>query len=267
MLTDICQRFTERRESRRPAGELIKTSAYDVEPIDAATAKAFVEKHHYAGTCSSTAHPFALYQRGELAGVSVFGPPPSMNAHRKVFPTLDTDEAVTLGRFVLVDSVPGNGESYFIARCFDQLAARGIVGVESCSDPEPRQGLDGTLVHRGHIGTIYQATNGVYVGKTNHATLRLLPDGTVFNNRASGKACRGEQGRAYAVAQLVKWGATPPADGEPLKAWIRYWRPRITRKFRHRGNHRYVWSLDAKRAHEFISKYGPTRQYPKFGGV
>lgn len=181
MITDICQRWTERRESRRPAGETIKTSAYDVEPIAPDAARAFVRAHHYAGSCAPPAHPFALYQRGELAGIACFGPPPSMNAHRAVFPRLGTREAVTLGRFVLLDAVPGNGESWFIARCFDLLRQRRIVAVESCSDPESRESLDGRKVFRGHIGTIYQSTNGVYVGKTNDATLRLLPDGTVYS--------------------------------------------------------------------------------------
>lgn len=265
MIADFCQRFTERRESRRPAGETIRTSEYDVAPIAGRAARAFVQQHHYAGTCSPTAHPFALYRRGELGGIAVFGPPASANAHRRFFPTLEAPEAVTLGRFVLVDSIPGNAESYFIARCFDLLAERGVVGVESCSDPVPRE-ANGTLVHRGHIGTIYQATNGVYVGKTNPATLRLLPDGTVLSNRATGKVVRGERGAAHAVSQLVAHGAVAPGPGEDMATWLRTWRKRLTRKLRHTGNHRYLWSLDRARRYEFIPKYGPRLAYPKFGG-
>lgn len=266
MIADFCQRFTERRESRRPAGETIRTSEYDVEPIDGATARAFVMRHHYAGTCSPTAHPFALYRHGQLGGVAVFGPPASTNAHRRYFPTLEAHEAVTLGRFVLVDSIPGNAESYFTARCFDLLGGRGVIGVESCSDPVPREDAEGKLVHRGHIGTIYQATNGVYVGKTNPATLRLLPDGTVLSNRASGKVVRGERGHAHAVGQLVRFGADAPAPDEDLTAWLRRWRKRLTKALRHTGNHRYLWSLDRTRRDEFIPKYGPRLAYPKFGG-
>lgn len=264
MQTDLCQRFTLRRESRRPAGEVIDPRAYDVEPIDPDVAKAFVERHHYAGTCSPTAHTFGLFQRGEHAGTAVFGPPPSMNAHRAVFPTLDTDLAVTLGRFVLVDSVPGNGESWFLARCFELLRARGVVGVESCSDPQPRASCDGRIIHKGHIGTIYCATNGHYVGKTNPATLRLLPDGTVLSNRASGKLARGERGNSHPVSQLVAAGAVPPIAGEDLLAWLRYWRPRLTRKMRHHGNHRYMWCLDKRRRREVLS--APALPYPKMGG-
>jgi hypothetical protein len=57
-------------------------------------------------------------------------------------------------------------------------------------------------VLRGHVGTIYQATNGHYIGRTNPSTLRLLPDGTCYSNRTSGKLAQGDIGRRYAAAQL-----------------------------------------------------------------
>jgi hypothetical protein len=113
-----------------------------------------------------------------------------MAAHRAVFPSLTIREALTLGRLVLLDSVPGNGESWFLARCFELLRTTGIIAVESCADPEPRTTTSGAIVLRGHVGTIYQATNGHYVGKTNPCTLRLLPDGTCYSNRTSGKRTR-----------------------------------------------------------------------------
>jgi len=261
MIADTCQRWELGRESRRPAGELIRTSEYEVVPLDPVTAKAFVETHHYSGSCSPTAHPFGLLRRGDLSGAAVFGPLPSMNAHRAVFPTLSTTEAVTLGRLVLLDSVPGNGESYFIARCFDLLRERGIAAVESCADPQPREAADGRRVHRGHIGCVYQATNGRYVGRTNAATLRLLPDGTAFSNRTSGKLARGERGASYAGAELVDWGAKPLREGEDALAWLRYWRPRLTRAMRHHGNHRYLWALDKRRRREILT--AAALPYPK----
>lgn len=262
MIVNACQRWTERRASRRPAGEPIRTSAYEVASMDAGEAKAFVERHHYAGTASPPAHPYGLYRGGNLVGVALFGPLPSMNAHSAVFPTVSTTEAVTLGRFVLLEDVPGNGESWFASRCFDLLAAEGIAAVESCADPEPRSTADGKLVHRGHLGIIYQATNGRYVGRTNPSTLRLLPDGTVLSNRASGKIVRGEQGRGYASAQLERWGAAPLQPHEDPVAWLRHWRALLTRPMRHRGNHRYLWCLDRRRRRDVLA--AAALPYPKF---
>jgi hypothetical protein len=207
MIVDCVQRWTERRAWRRPAGEVIRTSAYDVEAIASATeARDFVVRHHYAASASSPAHRYGLYCRGSLVGVALFGPPPSMNAHRSVFPTLSPREAVTLGRLVLIDAVPGNGESWFVARCFERLRSKGIVAVESCADPVPRTTASGSIVHRGHIGTIYCASNGHYVGRTLPSTLRLLPDGSCFSQRSSSKISQSDIGRRYAAGQLERWG-------------------------------------------------------------
>lgn len=246
MITDTVQRWTERRESRRPAGELIRPADYEVAPIgSAAEARAFIERHHYAGTASSTAHRFGLYRRGALVGVALFGPPSSMAAHHKVWPALGLDEAVTLGRVVLLDEVPGNGESYFGASCFRLLRERGVVAIESCADPEPRTDERGRQVFRGHLGTIYCALNGRHVGRTRAATLRLLPDGTVLSNRAAGKLARA---------------------GEDALAWLRLWRARLTRPMRHRGCFRYVWCLDRRRRRAILEAAGPALPYPKFDG-
>lgn len=263
MIVDFVQRWTERRESRRPAGETIRTSAYDVAPIASASeARSFVELHHYAGSASSPAHRFGLYRRGDLVGVALFGPPSSMNAHRAVFPSLTIGQAVTLGRLVLIDDVPGNGESFFVARCFEALRTRGVVAVESCADPQPRTTDVGKLVHRGHLGIVYQATNGRYIGRTNPTTLRLLPDGTCYSNRTAGKLVRGEQGRRYAASELEKWGADQLQPGDDALAWLRLWRARLTRPMRHRGNHRYLWCLDKRRRREVMT--APAVAYPKF---
>lgn len=258
---DTCQRWTEGRESRRPAGELIKTAAYDVAPIDDwSIARDFVAAHHYARSASPTSHSFGLY-RGGLVGVALFGPPASMNAHRKVWPTLQVNQAVTLGRLVLLEDVPGNGESWFVSQCFGLLRERGIVAVESCADPQPRTRGDGSRVFRGHLGIIYQATNGRYVGKTNPATLRLLPDGTCLNNRAMGKLARGERGSERAVDELVRWGADPLRPGQDALSWLRFWRGKLTRPMRHFGNHRYLWCLDKRRRREVLT--AEQLAYPK----
>jgi hypothetical protein len=262
VIVETCQRFTLGRESRRPAGETIRASEYDVAPIAASVARAFVAAHHYAKTSSPPAHPFGLFHRGDLAGVALFGPAPSMAAHRAVWPTLAIDKAVTLGRLVLLEGVPGNGESWFVARCFEQLAERGIVAVESCADPQPRLKLDGSLTHRGHLGIIYQATNGRHVGKTNPASLRLLPDGTALSNRACGKIVRREQGCEYAAGQLVAFGADPLHPDEDAQAWLRRWRATLTRPMRHFGNYRYLWCLDRRRRREVLT--AAAQPYPKF---
>lgn len=279
MIIDHCQRFTQRRESRRPAGELIDTSLFDVAPIASEEeARAFVREHHYLKGSSSAVHRFGIYRRGELGGVALFGPPASVNAHKKVFPTLSFKQAVTLGRLVLTELVPGNGESWFIARCHELLARPDlyrpfykdgktprlpVIAVESCADPQPRANDRGEVSFRGHLGIVYQATNGQYIGKTNDSTLNLLPDGTTLSNRTQGKLVRGERGDDDAVSQLVAHGATPPDPDEDEHEWLRTWRSRLTRNMRHRGNLRYIWCLDRRRRREVLGRH-PDLDYPKF---
>lgn len=263
MIIDTVQRWTLGRESRRPAGELIRPSAYDVvECEDDATPRAFVERHHYSGSWVAARFRFLLYQRGELTGAAVFSVPASGAAHRAVWPTLAPDEAIDLGRFVLEESVPGNGESWFIARCFERLCGR-VVGIASCADPVARETAAGVRVFPGHLGIIYQSTNGRYTGRTGPATLRLLPDGRVLSNRAQGKLIRRERGWRRAAAELERFGAEPLRDGEDAAAWLRRWRPLLTRPLRHPGNHRYLWCLDRRRRREVLGRHAAL-PYPKF---
>ena len=72
-------------------------------------------------------------------------------------------------------------ESWFLARCFDELAARGIRGVVSFADPVPRQTAAGAVICPGHVGTIYQATNAIYTGRGTARTIIVLPAGTTLH--------------------------------------------------------------------------------------
>lgn len=251
MITDDSQRHTEGRITWRPRRELVDVRHLDAAVIAPDIAKTFVERHHYSKTCSPTAHPFGLFYRGELVGVACYGPLASMNAHNFVFPTLTATEGVTLGRFVLIENAGYNAESWFIGRCHDLLPARGVVAIDSCADPR-----------WGHIGQIYQATNGQHVGRTNRATIHVFEDGTELSNRTEGKARRGEVGRAYAIQQLVERGATPPARRENMEQWVERWRRALTRPMRHAGKYRYMWCLDRRRRREVLARH-PDLDYPK----
>jgi hypothetical protein len=187
------QRWKNRRASYRPAGEVIDTRAYDVAPIDETNAKTFVLTNHYSGSYPSARFRFGLYRAASLCGAAVFSHPCNDLVLTNVFRCKATD-AVELGRFVLLDFVPANGETWFLARCFEHLRKLDLVGVTTFSDPVPRKAANGRLVHPGHIGTIFQAFNGAYLGRGTPRTLRLLPDGTVLSDRAIQKIRAGERG-------------------------------------------------------------------------
>ncbi len=252
------QRWHLRLATFREPTEQIRTTDYEVAEItDDNTPRAFVERHHYSGSYPAARYRFGLYRRSQLEGVAVFSHPCNDKVLTNVFPWLPVLEAVELGRFVLLDSVAGNGESWFLARCFEQLRSHGLAGVVSFSDPVARTSLEGGEVFPGHLGTIYQATNAAYLGRGTARTLKLLPDGRSYNARTGQKIRAGERGQAGAVEQLRAHGA-PVLEGDPVE-WLRVWSKRLTRNIRHPGNHRYAWAL-AKRDRRRLPTSLP---YPK----
>jgi hypothetical protein len=143
----------------------------------------------------------------------------------------------------LLDYVPGNGETWFLARCFARLRQVGLAGVVSFSDPVARTDTAGRVVHPGHLGTIYQAHNAVFLGRARGRIKRLFPDGTVAENRTLSKIPTRRKGWREAVETLVGHGAERPVAGEHLGDWLRRQLPRVTRPLPHPGNFKYAWAL------------------------
>lgn len=264
MIVNANQRWRDRKATYRRPDEQIDATRFDVAPIpDDTTAKAFVTGHHYSGTYPAARFRFGLYERGVLVGVAVFSHPMNDKV-LKIFPGR-ANESVELGRFVLTDEVPGNGESWFLARCFELLTKTGVVGIISHSDPVPRTTPAKEVVFPGHVGFVYQATNGAYLGRSTGHYQKLLPDGTILSGRAISKirAKAGNkppnvcQGWEYAVRQLQGYGASAP--GGDLAAWLTHWLAKLTRSQYHPGNYRYAWILPKRQRHHLP----PRLKYPK----
>jgi hypothetical protein len=250
------QRWNNGKDRYRPAGEVIQTSHYEVALIpDDKTAKAFVCQHHYSGSYVAARRRVGLYHKSDLVGVAVFSQPIS-NKALAIFGS-HAENSIELGRFVLLDSVPGNGESWFLARCFELLRSE-FHGILSFSDPSQRTNQHGEVVFGGHLGTIYQAHNARYLGRSTARTLRLLPNGAVLSDRSLQKIRARERGWEYSVAQLVQHGADAPSSD--LRGWLKHWLPLLTRTQRHHGNHRYAWELSPQRLWSLPTQ---TQPYPK----
>lgn len=243
-MADLCQRWNAGQHSWRHRSDGgFDRARYEVAAIDRATAKRFVIGHHYSGSYPAGRIMFGLYCAEALVGVAVLSTPVASKVLTSVFPGLvPSYESIELGRFVLLDAVPANGESYFLGQVFRLAAAQGIRGVVSFSDPVPRRAGDGRLVMPGHVGTIYQATNARYLGRNTARSAHLLPDGTVLNARSLQKVRRQEQGREYVERLLVAHGAVARARHEDPTAWLgRALVQARTRCVRHAGKHRYAF--------------------------
>ncbi|MCL4499209.1 MAG: hypothetical protein M1335_03070, partial [Chloroflexi bacterium] len=188
------QRWRNGRASYRVPDEVIQTREYEI--VAMATereVRAFITAHHYLRSLPPSRFRFGLYRHEELVGAAVFTYPVNDRTITNVFgcPAI---EGAELGRLVLLDEVPGNGESWFVAECLRRLRRIGLAGVVSFSDPVPRSTAAGEIVTPGHIGTVYQALNAVYLGRSSPRTLRLLGDGTVLSDRTLQKLRAGEPG-------------------------------------------------------------------------
>ncbi len=260
-----CQRWNSGMHSWRHASEGgFDPARYQVEPLDEATAKAFVLDHHYSGTYPAASQRYALLEADLLVGVLVLGIPTSKQVLTGPFPGLEPYvETLELSRLVLLDEVPANAESWFIARCFTEAAARGVRGIVSFADPVPRQ-VGERVLFPGHVGTIYQASNAVYTGRATPRTLTLLPDGTVLSARAMQKVRGQESGHRHVEELLMGWGAPAPRAFQDPRRWLIDACSVIgATKLRHHGNHRYCFRLGTKSQRRRTNLAYPTLTYPK----
>lgn len=243
-----CQRWRDREHSWRHRSEGgFDRLRYRVAPLASAAAKAFVQAHHYSGTFPAEKVSLGMFEGDQLVGVAVFAVPVRAEVLTRPFPGLEPyRQSIELSRFVLLDEVPANAETWFLARAFDHLRlATDIRGVLAFSDPQPRR--RGTeLLMPGHWGTIYQAKGATYLGRARARMLTVLPDGTVLNDRARAKLVAGDRGWRHVAARLVDLGAVAPV-GVPDVVWLAEALQQIgAERVRHGGNLRYAFPLERR---------------------
>lgn len=247
----MCQRWRHGRNSYRSAGELFDPRRASVSIIDAAAAKLFIREHHYSHSFPASRLSVGLFRKDafsheRLCGVATFSVPMTQSVVPAYFPELAPGAGVELGRFVLVDEVEANGETWMLARAFKALRERlpEVRGIVAYCDPLPRHNAEGHVVKRGHIGTIYKAHNALYRGRSRPRTLLLLPDGSVANERSLSKVRTGDRGADGVQRELRQQGASARWFGESGRDWIaRLLAEGFFRKLPHPGNYAFTWRL------------------------
>lgn len=265
-----CQRWRNHQAQWRHVAEphRFDPTRYLVDPVDELQARAFCAVQHYLGASWPAAiHRFGLWDRhdGRLVGVAVYAAPVHAGVLTNVFPQLDAYRAsVELARFVLLDEVPANAETWTLARTFRQLLDRGVRGVVSFADPMPRPTSTGVIMP-GHRGVIYMASNAIYTGRGTPRTLILLPDKTILNGRTAQKIRRGEPGHHAAEHRLVTLGAPARTLGQDPRIWLRDALNVIgATRVRHHGPHRFAFPLGKnRRDRDRITIGVPAAPYPR----
>lgn len=291
--SDYCQRWTGGTHSwRHPSDGGFDARRFMVVPIPKGTATTFVERHHYAGTLSAARLCYGLVTDDDrlatdgtlvdglhLVGVAALSIPMGRAVLTNVFPDLEPyAESLELGRFVLTDT-PANAESWFLGSTdgiFSQAAAAGVRGIVSFADPMPRRRtvIDGHGVERtetitpGHVGLIYQATNGHACGRSTARSLTYLPrHGLVLSDRALQKVRQQESGAGGVERRMVDLGARVRRAGESPRAWLSDALDDLDAvKVRHPGNYRYAWKIGTRAQRRGVHIAPPRTAYPKPAG-
>lgn len=235
MDTSRSQRWRDRRALWASDAEVIDPRRYAVGPINHAAARAFIARHHYLPNYPAAQLAVGLHgHAGALEGVAVFARPAVdavITAHTGF---VDPARGTVLARLILLDSVPQNGESFFVARAFRALRRERprIEAVVSYSDPAA-----------GHIGRVYAALSGAHRGLTKPRTV-LKAAGVTIAGRTLSKIRGHERGQGGAIDQLVRLGLSGPAAAEPPEAWLaRLLRERQLIRCRQPGLYTYCFEL------------------------
>ena len=245
----LTQRWTrDRRDVYRERGEGFDPDLYGVEPIREKVAKSFILDRHYLASYPSAQLNVGLFRTGgELVGVATFSVP----SNQRTIPKrtgVPTNEGTELGRFILLDDVPYLGESWFLAKAMmiakqERPEWRAIV---SFADPVARRSTRGELITPGHIGTIYQAFNMRFVGRSQPRKLMLNEAGfETLTPRSLSKIKTKEKGWESNMRRLARGtGFAPPSSTS--EASLRKWVSQIEQTLRpvpHPGNIAYAYAL------------------------
>ena len=231
--------------------------------LDDKTAKRFVVEHHYSGSFPAARLNVGLLgTRGRLEGVATFSVPMN-NAGVPKYTGFVPNAGCELGRFVCLPDVRYNGETWFLARAFELLRSekQEIRGTISYADPLERK--DGQLVVKpAHYGTIYQASNALFIGRSKARTLLYAPNGKLVSERSLSKVRGEERGWQYASRQLIDAGLPERVAWERLEEWVNRIMPMLTR-VKHPGNLTYVFGVDRAAREQIAALHNGGLPYPK----
>ena len=253
MITDFTQRWKNRKPKFVPPSQTVITKHLEVAQISEQTAKEFVVKHHYSASLPACRRRFGLFQKGELVGAAIFSHPVNNRTITRTFNCASANSGLELGRLILLDetsrgeSVAFNSESWFIARCRENLVQENsFAGFVAFSDDVKRTKANGEICFNGHLGIVYAAISAAFLGRGSRTKLHLLPDGKTLNARTISKIRNGESGWQYGARILESFGAeTCPSGDENGERgeWLKIWLARLTRPLNHPGNLRFAVSF------------------------
>lgn len=138
---------------------------YSVKLIDYSVGQEFLLKNHYLHRKAPSEYTFGLFLRNnELVGVCTFHTPFSPGLKR-MFGEENKNDVIELNRLALLDFLPKNSESWFVAKCLNSKLIKKRIIVSFADTTQ------------NHNGTIYKALNFIYTGLTKKKKNMTVGDG------------------------------------------------------------------------------------------
>jgi hypothetical protein len=122
----------------------------EIKQIDYNTAMRVVVERHYLHRKAPCSVAFGLFFNGTLSGVICYGTPSSAPLRSGICGPEYSHDVIELTRLWIDDLCPKNSESFLIGNTLKRCGKKIVV---SYAEKE-----------KGHIGTVYQATNFIYTG-------------------------------------------------------------------------------------------------------
>lgn len=232
----------------------VDTDKVSVREINKKIAKKMIVEHHYTHAWTACRYALGVYYKDEdsryfgdnkLIGCLVYGHPVGAAAAESVSPVLDKGSVLELKRLYIHDGYGKNIESYSISQSFDWLRE---------NDPSVKALMSYADSAEDHLGTIYQATNWLYQGRS--ADIQLMDNYNISLQKDPYKWI-------HSRTCFSRWGSN---NLEHLKKEIgkegydEFWRQKAM------GKHRYVYILETnkgKRKKILNNLKHETKPYPK----
>jgi len=170
---DVPSHITFAPEERAGSNPSSALHAIQLLPISQAEAKSLLLQNHYLHSLpGGTKLSLGIFLNARLLGALTFGVGPYLGY--KIVNGACPDDMVTLTRLWLSDKLPSNSESKVLGIALRSLKRdTSLKFILAYSDPSA-----------GHLGTIYQASNWLYIGLSSATPLYEIGDGILHHSRS-----------------------------------------------------------------------------------
>jgi hypothetical protein len=137
---------------------------YSIVRVSSDWIKEIVEEKHYLHRMGASSYCFGLFETytKDLVGAITYGTPTSPALAKGICGEDERLNVIELTRLWTEDDTPTNTESYLIGNTIPKLNKEILVSFADKS--------------KGHVGTVYQATNWIYTGMSGGGTMWSVKD-------------------------------------------------------------------------------------------